>query len=152
MALLLIVHLYEFPDGDDRADWFSLAPYYGAFGGGNLWVKGWTFLDEAGVLSDGDAQGGIVEVFDTDINSGDNVTWTANNTYHLNGFVFVEDGATLTIEPGTVIKGRTGQGADASALIIARGGRIFAEGTPSEPIVFTSILDDVEVIDDVPIR
>ncbi|HNA56639.1 MAG TPA: hypothetical protein PLJ43_00905, partial [Chitinophagales bacterium] len=31
-----------------------------------------------------------------------NTTWTKNNIYLLNGFVYVEDGATLTIEPGTL--------------------------------------------------
>ncbi|GIR12984.1 MAG: hypothetical protein CM15mP23_15590 [Cryomorphaceae bacterium] len=30
--------------------------------------------------------------------------WTANNTYHLDGGVFVEPGATLHIEAGTVVK------------------------------------------------
>ena len=33
-----------------------------------------------------------------------NTTWTNDNIYLLNGFVYVEDGATLTIEPGTLIK------------------------------------------------
>ena len=34
-----------------------------------------------------------------------NTTWTCNNTYLLSGFVYVKSGATLTIEPGTIIKG-----------------------------------------------
>ena len=34
-----------------------------------------------------------------------NTTWTSNNTYILNGFVFVKPGTTLTIQPGTLIKG-----------------------------------------------
>ena len=65
--------------------------------------------------------------------TGQDATWTADNTYVLNGFVFVDDGATLTIEPGTVVRGKPGQGENASALIVAQGGRIFAEGTPREP-------------------
>ena len=50
------------------------------------------------------------------------VTWTADKEYLINGFVFVNDGQTLTIEAGTVIRARTGQGSLASALIVARGG------------------------------
>ena len=84
-----------------------------------------------------------ITVTDADINAGDNVVWTANNTYILDGIVFVEEGATLTIEPGTVIQGELGDGNEASALVIARGAKIFAEGTPTNPIIFTSVLDDV---------
>ncbi|NQV71547.1 T9SS C-terminal target domain-containing protein, partial [bacterium] len=76
-----------------------------------------------------------------------NTLWTSNNTYLLDGLIFVNEGATLTIEPGTVIKGleqgsiTTGDGA--SALIVRRGAKIHAEGTAAAPIVFTSELDDV---------
>ena len=54
----------------------------------------------------------------------------------------VTNGVTLTIA-GTVIKGSAGTGEDASCLIIARGGKIMANGTSAEPIVFTSIADDI---------
>src|SRR5690242_7941554 len=30
-------------------------------------------------------------------------TWTKDKTYHLRGYVYVTDGATLTIQPGTKI-------------------------------------------------
>lgn len=56
-------------------------------------------------------------------------------TYLLKGWVYICDGATLTIEPGTVIKGDKGTKA---ALIAERGGRLVAQGTAAEPIVFTS--------------
>jgi hypothetical protein len=72
------------------------------------------------------------------------VTWTAEKDYLISGFVFVNDGQTLTIEAGTVIRGRTGQGSLASALIVARGGRIIAEGTQTNPIIFTAEGDDLE--------
>jgi hypothetical protein len=36
----------------------------------------------------------------------------------------VVDGVTLTIEPGTIIKGEAGTGANATALVIARGGKL----------------------------
>ena len=71
-------------------------------------------------------------------------TWTANNTYLLDGFCFVNDGQTLTIEAGTVIKGKPGQGENASALIIARGGKIFAVGTAEKPIIFTAEADHLD--------
>lgn len=77
-------------------------------------------------------------------------TWLARNTYILNGRIFVNDGQTLTIEAGTVIKGQTGQADDASVLIVARGGKIIANGTASSPIIFTALADDVTRTDDLP--
>jgi len=70
-------------------------------------------------------------------------TLTANNTYILDGFVFVHEGQTIRIEPGTVIKGKPGQGGGASALIVSRGGRIMAEGTAEAPIIMTGLADDL---------
>lgn len=58
-----------------------------------------------------------------------NTTWTADNVYHLDGYVFVTNNATLTIEPGTVIKGAESSGTGAAALVITRGAKIMAEGT-----------------------
>lgn len=56
-------------------------------------------------------------------------------TYVLKGWVYVKDGAKLTIEPGTVIKGDKDTKA---ALIVEPGGQLFAQGTATEPIVMTS--------------
>jgi hypothetical protein len=64
-----------------------------------------------------------------------NTTWTANNIYLLSGIVYVNSGITLTIEPGTVIRGTLGTN---SSLLIARGAKLIAEGTQCKPIVFTS--------------
>ena len=72
-----------------------------------------------------------------------NTTWYSDTVYQLGGRIAVEDGATLTIQPGTVIKGEAGTGANATALIIARGGKIMAEGTPQLPIIFTSVADEI---------
>ena len=72
-----------------------------------------------------------------------NTTWTSSNIYKLNQKVVVQDGATLTIEPGTIIKGSSGTGSLASALVIARGGKLMAEGTATEPIIFTSEADNI---------
>ncbi len=72
-------------------------------------------------------------------------TWISSNIYVLAGKVVVDDDITLTIEPGTIVKGQKGTGSLASALIIARGGKIIAEGTQENPIIFTSIDDNIEV-------
>ena len=71
-------------------------------------------------------------------------TLTAGNVWTLKGRVSVVEGATLTIEAGTVIKATAGTGADASTLIIARGGKIDAQGTASKPIVMTSVSDNIQ--------
>ena len=84
-----------------------------------------------------------ISVTDNGTGTG-NVTWSSKNTYILEGLVFVNDGQVLTIEPGTVIRGRTGQGELASALIVTRGGKINAQGTPEAPIIFTCEGDDLE--------
>lgn len=73
-----------------------------------------------------------------------NTTWVRANVYILDTKVFVEAGATLTIEPGTVVKGRAkANPADATALIITRGARINANGTAAQPIIFTAESDNL---------
>ena len=74
-----------------------------------------------------------------------NTTWTSDKIWVLNGKVVVDNGITLTIEPGTIIKGKEGSGSLASALIIARGGKINAVGTAAKPIIFTSIVDNIKI-------
>ncbi len=70
-------------------------------------------------------------------------TWTKDKIWVLDGFIFVNEGQTLTIEAGTIIKGKQGQGENASALVVARGGKIIAEGTANEPIIFTAEKDNL---------
>ena len=106
---------------------------------GTPWYEGWSFYDNlinGDLNSDEFTTGTVVDV----VASADGVgttTWTANNTYVLDGFVFVNEGQTLTIEAGTVIQGKPGEGAGASALVVARGGKIVAHGTAAAPIIFT---------------
>ncbi|HEX6914606.1 MAG TPA: hypothetical protein VF145_05170 [Chitinophagaceae bacterium] len=59
------------------------------------------------------------------------------NTYLLKGIVYMVGNHKMTIEAGTVIKGSF-NGADVGALVITRGAKLVAQGTPTEPIVFTS--------------
>lgn len=72
-------------------------------------------------------------------------TWTANNIYVLDGRVVVDEGVTLTIEPGTIVKAEDGQNTNASTLIVDRGGKLIANGTAEQPIIFTSLNDEIAV-------
>ena len=87
----------------------------------------------------------VVTITDNDLQGNTIHNWTANNTYLLNGFVFLEEGGVLNIEAGTVIKGIESPTTsdNASALIIARGAKINALGTAEAPIIFTTEIDDV---------
>ncbi len=69
-------------------------------------------------------------------NISGNVMWNYDTIYLLSGKVYLINGATLTIAPGTIIKGD--YSAAGSALIVTRGAKIYAIGEPSRPIVFTS--------------
>lgn len=68
-----------------------------------------------------------------------NVTLLSGNTYTLSGLVYVDSGYTMTIQAGTTILGVRGTN---SSLIIKRGAKIDAQGTASQPIVFTSSAAD----------
>ncbi len=70
-------------------------------------------------------------------------TLYSDTIYFLEGMVFVNAGQELTIQAGTVIKGKPGTGENASALIVARGGKINAVGTAQAPIIFTCASDDL---------
>lgn len=59
------------------------------------------------------------------------------NTYILKGKVYMVGNHTMTIEPGTVIKGSY-SGSDVAVLTITRGSKIVAPGKQTDPIVFTS--------------
>ena len=66
-------------------------------------------------------------------------TWVNTKHYRLAGTIFVENGASLTIEPGTVIIGEPGS-QPPSALIVTRGSKLMSNGTKSRPVIFTSSL------------
>ena len=73
-----------------------------------------------------------------------NTTWETGKTYVLANRIAVISGVTLNIQPGVIIKGEAGTGANATALIIARGAKIMAEGTANQPIIFTSVADEIQ--------
>ncbi|MFN0081892.1 MAG: hypothetical protein ACKVOM_05190 [Ferruginibacter sp.] len=108
----------------------EVVSYRGAFAPAptRQWTEGWAEFNPNAVVYPA-----TTVTQNTDITT--NTTWTANNTYLLSGVITVSSGATLTIEPGTVIRGTVGTN---SSLLIARGGKLLAEGTQCRPIVFTS--------------
>ncbi|MFN8323267.1 MAG: PKD domain-containing protein [Chitinophagales bacterium] len=64
-----------------------------------------------------------------------NTSWTNNNNYIIYGDIIVKSGVTLTIQEGTIIRGDK---TTLSRLVVAIGGKLIAQGTPEQPIVFTS--------------
>ncbi len=107
----------------------DITSYRGAFAPApeRQWTESWTNFDPQNT-----AYGASTVTVNTDITV--NTTWTANNVYLLDAVIYVNSGITLTIEPGTVIRGNGGN----RSLLIARGGKLIAEGTACKPIVFTS--------------
>ncbi|SIO09934.1 hypothetical protein [Chitinophaga niabensis] len=84
----------------------------------------------AGILPNGSALPGVIST---------NVELVANGTYYLNGKTYVKPGGNLIINAGVTVKGIPQfTPAEASALIVTRGGLIHAVGTLENPIVFTS--------------
>jgi len=73
----------------------------------------------------------------------ENQTWTNDRIWLMDGKIVVRNGATLTIEAGTIVKAETDDGADATVLVIAKGGKINAVGTADDPIIFTDNDDQI---------
>ncbi|MFQ3579790.1 MAG: hypothetical protein SNJ71_06595 [Bacteroidales bacterium] len=106
--------------------------YVGAFGTID-WTKGWANWDP--INTDYPTPTVTKGNRNWDIENGVKITTneTWSGTILLDGWVFVKEGATLTIEPGTIIRGTA-----KSCLVIERGAKIMAVGTVDKPIVFTS--------------
>lgn len=75
----------------------------------------------------------VDSVIEGNINT--NAFLTKTKRYLLRGFVNVNSPAVLTIQAGTIIYGEK---SSKGTLIINRGAKLIADGTPSNPIVFTS--------------
>jgi len=91
---------------------------------------------------DGDVIEKIVTIKDHGKGTGDMV-FTSDKTWVAEGRVFVNDGQTLTIEAGTILKGKSGQGENASVFVIARGAKINADGKADMPIIMTAEADEI---------
>lgn len=72
-----------------------------------------------------------------------NTTWETGKVYVLGSRIAVTSGVTLIIQPGVIVKGQAGSGANATALLIARGAKLQAEGTATSPIIFTCVADEI---------
>jgi hypothetical protein len=85
----------------------------------------------------GQIPGGSDDPNETKILSGtiDESITLKKGTFTLKGYVYVNNGAVLTIEPGTIVKSDISQ---KGALIVERGSKLIADGTASDPIIFTS--------------
>jgi hypothetical protein len=79
----------------------------------------------------------VSEVENLPVNITSSRTLTNDKAYRIAGVTRVRGGATLTIDPGTVIVGAPGS-QPASVLLITTAGKIVANGTRSQPIIMTS--------------
>ncbi len=87
----------------------------------------------------GTADAGVVEVTQ---NIETSTSWSPNEgTYDLRERIIVMPGATLTIAPGTVIASSPGMDGSGGTLAVARGGKIFINGTAENPVIMTSTAD-----------
>lgn len=101
------------------------------------WTDGWANFDPqnadypavTGIITPGST---ATTVISNDITA--NTTWVTGKVYELNGTIYVRNNATLTIQPGVIIRSNVA----ASALFVTRGSKLNAIGTASQPIVFTS--------------
>ena len=136
---------------------FTATTYRGAFGvgSGSNWLTGWTEFDPNNAVYPGNGSGESL-AGKTRVNIGNdgtdggaptpgadgyfhitsNTTWSSSNVYYLFAPIAVDNGVTLTIQAGTVIRG-TNQ-AIPTCLVISRGAQLNAAGTSAAPIVFTS--------------
>lgn len=96
--------------------------------GTSNWMNNWTNFKPANIEYN-EATNIIAGTIDKD------TKLTKRNTYQLVGIVYVTNNAVLTIEPGTVIRG---DDKTCGTLVIANGSKIIAEGSETDPIIFTS--------------
>lgn len=101
------------------------------------WTDSWTNFDPqnavypevTGIITPGSTATTVIK---NDITV--NTTWVTGRVYELFGTIYVRNNATLTIQPGVIIRSNV----TASALFVTRGSKLNAVGTPSQPIIFTS--------------
>ncbi|MDF2437372.1 MAG: hypothetical protein K0Q95_1748 [Bacteroidota bacterium] len=112
---------------------FTPTTYRGAFPVTDLtpatdWTNGWTNWNPENT-----PYGNPTVTVSSNITT--NTTWTTGTIVSLQNKVYVKNGAVLTIQPGVIIRGDL---ATQGTLIITRGSKIIAQGTSSNPIIFTS--------------
>ena len=139
--------LAAYPSGD----FFTEVAYKGAFdpAGSGTWMDNWSTLWKLGYLAGSpatpeapyDPANATIQDIPNQITADQ--TLTSDIVWRLNGLTYVESG-TLTIEPGTIIiaESQPTTGDNTSALIVTTDAAIDAQGTETDPIIFTSEDDD----------
>ncbi|MEN9963415.1 MAG: hypothetical protein RL582_510, partial [Bacteroidota bacterium] len=133
--LTMLVLLFAIATTQAQNPFFEVVNYRGAFAPSpaSPWTQGWTNFDPQNAVYPA-----VTDTVTAAITA--NTTWTSGKTYLLKGLIYVKNGATLTIQPGVVVKGdATVSGG--TALIITKGSKINAVGTSTSPVVFTSSKD-----------
>ena len=126
--MVVLTPLFSYSQPSINDSFFDQVSYRGAFNDQDDWTSGWANWNPQNTNYPATSQ-----TISGEITS--NTTWTNDKVYLLQGFVYVVNGVTLTIQPGTIIRGdKNSKG----TLIIERGAKLIAQGTASEPIVFTS--------------
>lgn len=126
--MLVVLALASFGQNNIDNPFFEHVLYRGAFDATTDWTAGWANWDCQNTVypaTNVTVQGELTT----------NDTWTSDKVYLLKGFYYVRAGATLTIQPGTLIRGDKDT---KGTLIIEQGAKLIAEGTIDHPIVFTS--------------
>ncbi|AQT68790.1 hypothetical protein STSP2_01963 [Anaerohalosphaera lusitana] len=87
---------------------------------------------------------GSVNAANVDVTSdiATSTTWTSDNVYNLVDQIYVLPGASLTIEPGTLIQSGS-QVVEGGSLAVCRGAKIYVNGTKDNPVIMTSWQDDL---------
>jgi hypothetical protein len=108
----------------------DITSYRGAFAPAPepMWTDGWINWDPQNAVYP------AATVTITAVNS--DTTWTTGSVIKISGLVYVAAGKTLTIQPGVIVRGD--DAAANSSLVVVRNAKINAQGTPCNPIVFTS--------------
>jgi PKD repeat protein len=128
-VLLAAVGLFSVANAQEA--FWDVVPYKGAFPitdgtPATDWTSGWSNFNAENTIYPA-----TTTIVETDIIA--NTTWSG--VILLKNKVYVKNNRTLTILPGTIIRGdKLTQG----SLIITRGAKIDAQGTASQPIIFTS--------------
>jgi hypothetical protein len=113
-------------------NYFDKVTYVGAFGSID-WTKDWAEwnpVDKAYPETTSTKGNGQFSR-STGVHIAKDETWSG--VIKLDGWVYVDAGATLTVQAGTIVRGT-----EKSGIFIERGAKISAVGTAASPIVFTS--------------